>query len=69
MTVERTRAFLRSIDLPDRDPGTPPASRKRFPDGAQYRVLVDGEAVATVTEGESSGGMGGPGGGYRDGGF
>jgi hypothetical protein len=40
VTVERTRAFLRSIDLPDRDPGTPPASRKRFPDGAQYRVEI-----------------------------
>jgi hypothetical protein len=40
VTVERTRAFLRSIDLPDRDPGTLPASRKRFPDGAQYRVEI-----------------------------
>ncbi|HEY3506275.1 MAG TPA: U32 family peptidase [Actinocatenispora sp.] len=38
--MERTRAFLRSMDLPDRDPGTAPASPKRFPDGAQYRVEI-----------------------------
>lgn len=38
--MERTRAFLRSIDLPDSDPGTLPASAKRFPDGAQYRVEI-----------------------------
>ena len=38
--MERTRAFLRSIDLPDSDPGALPASGKRFPDGAQYRVEI-----------------------------
>lgn len=38
--MERTRAFLRSLGLPERDPGELPASTKRFPDGAQYRVEI-----------------------------
>ncbi|MQA11937.1 MAG: hypothetical protein GEU98_26035 [Pseudonocardiaceae bacterium] len=38
--MERTREFLRSLGLPARDPGELPASTKRFPDGAQYRVEI-----------------------------
>jgi hypothetical protein len=34
------RRFLRSQGLPDRDPGEPPDSAKRFPDGAHYRVEI-----------------------------
>jgi hypothetical protein len=34
------REFLRSLGLPDRDPGEPPSSAKRFPDGAHYRVEI-----------------------------
>lgn len=35
-----TREFLRSLHMPDRDPHGLPASTKRFPDGAQYRVEI-----------------------------
>ncbi len=35
-----TRAFLRSIGLPDRDLSDLPDSAKRFPDGAQYRIEI-----------------------------
>ncbi|WP_342670110.1 U32 family peptidase [Actinopolyspora mortivallis] len=35
-----TRTFLRSQGLPAEDVGSPPASPKRFPDGAQYRVEI-----------------------------
>jgi hypothetical protein len=38
--VERTRAFLESIGLPGGDLNELPASAKRFPDGAQYRVEI-----------------------------
>lgn len=38
--MERTRAFLRSVGLPDRDPGELPESTGRFPDGARYRVEI-----------------------------
>ncbi|NKQ55936.1 hypothetical protein HFP15_23955 [Amycolatopsis sp. K13G38] len=38
--MRRTRDFLRSLGLPDADPATVPASAKRFPDGAQYRVEI-----------------------------
>jgi hypothetical protein len=38
--VERSREFLRTLGLPDRDPGELPSSEKRFPDGAQYRVEI-----------------------------
>jgi hypothetical protein len=60
VTVEQTRAFLRSLGLPDRDPGDLPASTKRFPDGAQYRVeipSVEGPEVldAVLAEGDSRG--------------
>lgn len=52
--MDSTRAFLRSLGLPGRDPGELPASGKRFPDGAQYRVeipSVEGPAVfAAVME-------------------
>ncbi|GHF56739.1 hypothetical protein FHX82_000079 [Amycolatopsis bartoniae] len=37
---ENTREFLRSLGLPGGDPGELPASTKRFPDGAQYRVEI-----------------------------
>jgi hypothetical protein len=52
--VQRTREFLRSQNLPAGDPGDSPESRKRFPDGAQYRVeipSVEGpEALAAVLD-------------------
>jgi hypothetical protein len=35
-----TRDFLSSIGLPPGDLGTLPASEKRFPDGAQYRIEI-----------------------------
>ena len=38
--MERTRAFLESIGLPGGDLNELPASAKRFPDGAQYRVEI-----------------------------
>lgn len=39
MTVQETRAFLRSQGLPG-DDAEPVASAKRFPDGAAYRVEI-----------------------------
>lgn len=58
--MDRTRAFLRSMGLPDSDPGALPASAKRFPDGAQYRVeipSVEGPEVlsAVLAEAERRG--------------
>ncbi len=38
--MEATRAFLRKLGLPDGDAHDLPASDKRFPDGAQYRVEI-----------------------------
>ena len=38
--METTRAFLRSLGLPGGDAHALPASPKRFPDGAQYRVEI-----------------------------
>jgi hypothetical protein len=38
--VERTREFLRTTGLPGGDLHELPASEKRFPDGAQYRVEI-----------------------------
>jgi hypothetical protein len=35
-----TRDFLRSLGLPGEDPHLPPASTKRFPDGAEYRIEI-----------------------------
>ncbi|HKE51627.1 MAG TPA: U32 family peptidase [Actinomycetes bacterium] len=37
---EATDRALRALGLPDADPGRLPASAKRFPDGAQYRVEI-----------------------------
>lgn len=38
--MEKTRDFLRRIGLPDGDAHSLPASPKRFPDGAEYRVEI-----------------------------
>jgi hypothetical protein len=38
--MEAIRAFLRRLGLPDGDAHSLPASDKRFPDGAQYRVEI-----------------------------
>ncbi len=38
--MNKTRAFLRQLGLPDGDAHTLPTSVKRFPDGAQYRVEI-----------------------------
>ncbi len=38
--MQNTRAFLRSLGLPDADAYERPTSAKRFPDGAQYRVEI-----------------------------
>ncbi|MGI8868549.1 MAG: U32 family peptidase [Mycobacteriales bacterium] len=38
--MDATREFLTSLGLPARDLGDLPASTKRFPDGAQYRVEI-----------------------------
>jgi hypothetical protein len=38
--VEKTRAFLQNLGLPPGDLNHLPASTKRFPDGAQYRVEI-----------------------------
>jgi Peptidase family U32 len=35
-----TRAFLRGMGLPDRDPGELPSSPKRFPDGGKFRLEI-----------------------------
>ena len=39
-SMPKARRFLSSLGLPDRDPGAPPDSAKRFPDGARYRVEI-----------------------------
>jgi len=38
--MDTTRAFLRKLGLPESDAHALPASTKRFPDGAQYRVEI-----------------------------
>jgi hypothetical protein len=52
--MQESKAFLRSLGLPDGDAHSLPSSTKRFPDGAQYRVeipSVEGPAVmASVIE-------------------
>ncbi|MFB9836260.1 U32 family peptidase [Actinoallomurus acaciae] len=35
-----TRRYLSLLGLPERDPGAPPESDRRFPDGGQYRVEI-----------------------------
>ncbi len=40
MTFEATRAFLKSLGLPQGDLNELPTSQKRFPDGAQYRTEI-----------------------------
>ena len=40
MIFEDTRAELRQLGLPDRDPGDLPASAKRFADGGQYKIEI-----------------------------
>jgi hypothetical protein len=54
MNMQGTRAFLQSLGLPGGDLYDLPASPKRFPDGAQYRVeipSVEGpRALAAVLE-------------------
>ncbi len=40
MTFEATRAFLKSLGLPQGDLNDLPTSSKRFPDGAQYRTEI-----------------------------
>lgn len=39
-SMPKTRRYLSALGLPDRDPGTPPDSDKRFPDGAPYHVEI-----------------------------
>lgn len=41
-TMDDTRAFLRELGLPGGDAYELPTSKKRFPDGAQYRFEVPG---------------------------
>lgn len=41
-SMEQTKAFLRSIGLPDGDMYSLPTSEKRFADGGQYRFEVPG---------------------------
>ena len=41
-SMEKTRAFLRSIGLPGGDAYDLPDSNKRFADGGQYRFEVPG---------------------------
>jgi hypothetical protein len=54
MNMQATRTFLKSLGLPSGDLDDLPASPKRFPDGAQYRVeipSVEGpRALAAVLE-------------------
>jgi len=54
MSMQATRTFLKSLGLPPGDLNDLPASAKRFPDGAQYRVeipSVEGpRALAAVLE-------------------
>lgn len=38
--MTETHRFLEAAGLPSRDPGELPASSKRFPDGAQYRIEI-----------------------------
>src|SRR5690348_15286462 len=39
-TLDRTRSFLKKVGLPEGDLAGLPGSRKRFPDGAQYRIEI-----------------------------
>lgn len=41
-SMEKTRAFLKSINMPEGDAYDLPASEKRFSDGGQYRFEVPG---------------------------
>lgn len=41
-SMEKTRAFLKSIDMPEGDAYHLPTSEKRFADGGQYRFEVPG---------------------------
>ena len=41
-SMERTRAFLKSVNLPEGDAYNLPTSEKRFADGGQYRFEVPG---------------------------
>ncbi len=38
--IEETKAFLRSIGLPDHDLRDLPPSEQRFPDGGQWRIEI-----------------------------
>lgn len=38
--IKTTRAFLKSIGLPERDPHNAPDSEKRFPDGGHFRIEI-----------------------------
>lgn len=48
--MQQTRAFLRSIGMPEGDDYSLPSSGKRFPDGAQYRFEVPGIQGPKVME-------------------
>lgn len=50
MSMEDTRAFLRSMGLPGGDAYDLPTSQKRFSDGAQYRFEVPGIQGPKVME-------------------
>lgn len=49
-TMEKTRNFLKSIGMPDKDAYDLPSSKKHFSDGAQYRFEVPGIQDPTVME-------------------
>lgn len=48
--MKKTRAFLKSIGMPEGDAYNLPTSEKRFADGAQYRFEVPGIQGAKVME-------------------
>ncbi|MCC8103895.1 MAG: peptidase [Lachnospiraceae bacterium] len=48
--MKETRAFLKSMGLPEGDLYNLPTSEKRFPDGGQYRFEVPGIQGPTVME-------------------
>lgn len=54
MSLDDVRAFLASQGLPPGDPSDLPASNRRFPDGAQYRIEIPStegpRALAAVLE-------------------
>ena len=49
-SMDKTRAFLKSIGLPGGDAYDLPTSAKRFPDGGQYRFEVPGIQGPAVME-------------------